>query len=105
MLPAFVHRVVPIDVFSNGLMLEFLKIFGIKDYWPTMKPRVLIGHGYRWMERPQKHHYPAQKKGANPTDRGKQGVKRSILTEGAGIPIAVVIDGANRHDIKLFQET
>jgi putative transposase len=44
-------------------------------------------------------------KGANPTDRGKQGVKRSLLTEGAGIPIAITIDGANRHDVKLFHGT
>src|SRR5215831_18284978 len=34
--------------------------------------------------------------GANPTDRGKSGVKRSLLTDGAGIPLAIVIDGANR---------
>jgi putative transposase len=44
-------------------------------------------------------------KGPNPTDRAKQGVKRSLLTEGSGIPIALVIDGANRHDVKLFQAT
>src|SRR5579863_1597015 len=29
--------------------------------------------------------------GRNPTDRGKQGVKRSLLTDGAGIPLALVI--------------
>jgi putative transposase len=43
--------------------------------------------------------------GANPTDRGKKGVKRSILTDGAGIPLAIVIDGANRHDMKLLCAT
>ena len=43
--------------------------------------------------------------GRNPTDRGKQGVKRSLLSEGAGIPVSVVIDGANRHDMKLVQRT
>jgi putative transposase len=26
--------------------------------------------------------------GANPTDRGKRGTKRSLLTDGAGIPLA-----------------
>jgi len=46
-----------------------------------------------------------KKTGANPTDRGKQGVKRSLLTEAAGIPIAVAIDGANRHDMKLVRST
>lgn len=46
-----------------------------------------------------------KKTGANPTDRGKQGVKRSLLTEAAGIPIALAIDGANRHDMKLVRST
>jgi putative transposase len=43
--------------------------------------------------------------GPNPTDRGKAGVKRSLLTDGAGIPLAVVIDGANRNDMKLIAAT
>jgi putative transposase len=40
--------------------------------------------------------------GANPTDRGKQGTKRSILTDAAGIPLALVVDGSNRHDVRLL---
>ena len=43
--------------------------------------------------------------GANPTDRGKRGVKRSMLTDGAGMPLAVVIAGANRNDCVLLPET
>ena len=43
--------------------------------------------------------------GANPTDRGKQGTKRSLLTDGKGIPLALVVDGANRHDVKLLCAT
>lgn len=46
-----------------------------------------------------------KKTGANPTDRGKQGPKRSLLTEAAGIPLALSIDGANRHDMKLVRTT
>lgn len=46
-----------------------------------------------------------KKTGPNPTDRGKGGVKRSLLTEGQGIPIGWVIDGANRHDMKLVRAT
>lgn len=46
-----------------------------------------------------------EKTGPNPTDRGKSGVKRSVLTEGHGIPIAVEIEGANRHDMKLTRST
>jgi len=43
--------------------------------------------------------------GPNPTDRGKKGVKRSILVEADGGPLSVVIDGANRHDTKLLAAT
>jgi putative transposase len=46
-----------------------------------------------------------EKTGPNPTDRGKSGVKRSVLTEGQGVPIGRVIEGANRHDMKLVRPT
>jgi len=46
-----------------------------------------------------------EKTGPNPTDRGKQGVKRSLLTEGHGIPVGLVVDGANRNDMKLVRAT
>ena len=45
------------------------------------------------------------KTGANPTDRGKRGVKRSLLTEASGIPVGLTVDGANRHDMKLVRAT
>src|SRR5215469_9177922 len=31
--------------------------------------------------------------------------KRSLLTDGAGIPLALVVAGANRHDVKLLSAT
>ncbi len=43
--------------------------------------------------------------GRNPTDRGKRGTKRSLLVDGNGIPLAVAVDGANRHDSKLLAAT
>ena len=43
--------------------------------------------------------------GANPTDRGKKGTKRSVLTDSNCIPLSVVVDGANRHDKKLVKRT
>ena len=46
-----------------------------------------------------------KKTGANPTDRGQRGVKRSLLTEAQGVPVGVAVDGANRHDMKLVRPT
>lgn len=36
--------------------------------------------------------------GRSPVDRGEQGMKRSSLVEGHGIPLGRVLAGANRHD-------
>ncbi|CCC97364.1 transposase (fragment), partial [Azospirillum baldaniorum] len=41
--------------------------------------------------------------GPNPTDRGKPGSKRHILVDANGIPLALKISPANRHDSKLLE--
>ena len=46
-----------------------------------------------------------KKTGRNPTDRGKQGVKRSLMTDANGLPLSLVVAGANTHDIKLVEDT
>ena len=46
-----------------------------------------------------------KKTGKNPTDRGKLGTKRSVLTDARGVPLGVEVSGANTHDIKLIEET
>ena len=38
--------------------------------------------------------------GANPTDRGKKGVKRHLLTDANGLPIGLSVTAANVHDVK-----
>jgi len=43
--------------------------------------------------------------GPNPTDRAKNGSKKSILTERNGGPLAMVVAGANVHDAKLLDQT
>ena len=43
--------------------------------------------------------------GRSPVDRGKQGMKRSSMTDGYGIPLDRVLAGANRHDSRLLAPT
>jgi putative transposase len=43
--------------------------------------------------------------GHTSTDRGKHGTKRSTLSDGHGLPLAVVVAGANVHDMKLAAPT
>jgi len=52
-----------------------------------------------------KRRWAGKKTGANPTDRAKGGVKRSLVTEARGIPVGLVPDGANRHDLKRTEST
>ena len=46
-----------------------------------------------------------KKTGPNPTDRAKKGTKRSVLTDAAGVPLGLAVDGANRNDFKMARET
>jgi transposase len=57
------------------------------------------------MARWRRPRWAGKKTGKNPTDRGKLGVKRSVLTDATGLPLGVAIAGANVHDQKLVVET
>jgi hypothetical protein len=43
--------------------------------------------------------------GTSPVDRGKRGIKRSVVVDGQGIPLGAVAAPANRHDSPLLGET
>ena len=45
-----------------------------------------------------------QKVGPNPTDCGKSGSKRNMLTDAFGLPRTVVLTAANVHDSKVFEQ-
>jgi transposase len=42
--------------------------------------------------------------GPNPTDRGRAGSKRHVLTDANGVPLALRITAANVHDSRVFEE-
>jgi transposase len=46
-----------------------------------------------------------QKAGRNPVDRGKQGLKRSVVVDANGIPIGAIAAPANRPDSPLLEST
>jgi putative transposase len=63
---------------------------------------------WRWQAadgRLGKARFGGKKVGKNPTDRGKNGTKQSLLVEGGGGPLGAVIAGANVPDMKLLEET
>ena len=71
----------------------------------TMSSSESTGSGCRWTARCRRHRWAGEKIGPNPTDRAKGGTKRSLLTEAQGIPVGLVVAGANINDFKLARET
>jgi transposase len=45
-----------------------------------------------------------QKTGKNPTDKGKAGSKRHIVSDRNGVPLSVMLTAANVHDSTVFEE-
>ena len=43
--------------------------------------------------------------GPNPTDRGKPGSKRHLITDVRGTPLGLTLSGANRHDSRMLAPT
>ncbi len=67
-----------------------------------------IGVGWKWQScdgSMVKAPLALEAVGPNPTDRGKQGTKRSVLTDGYGIPLVIVIAGANINDHLMLKYT
>jgi putative transposase len=68
----------------------------------------LVGINWNWLSMDgamSKAPLGGKKSGPNPTDRAKSGTKRSVITESAGIPLGLAVDGANVVDFKLARDT
>ena len=61
-------------------------------------PRAWSGPGSPPTPPCTKRRWAGKKTGPNPTDRAKSGTKRHVLTDGGGVPIALVITAANTPD-------
>lgn len=79
-------------LWKNGL-LNYDELKGIEWEWLSMDGAM------------SKAPLGGDQTGPNPTDRAKDGSKRSLLTEGTGVPVGLAIAGANRNDFKMARET
>src|SRR2546421_8935168 len=57
----------------------------------------LVQGGDRRLTRASPQRRP--KTGPSPVDRAKTGSKHHVITDGAGIPLAILLTGGNRHDV------
>ena len=65
---------------------------------PSRRDR-LVGCRHRQLLNPRA--FWGVKTGPNPTDRGKNGTKRHLITDGYGTPLAIEHTGANVHDSQM----
>ena len=89
---------------------EWLEAGVFHEFWRLglLAYDTLVGLDFKWMSLDgamTKAPLGGEKTGPNPTDRAKKGTKRSLLTEGQGVPLAVVVAGANVNDHKLIEQT
>ncbi len=99
---SFQHGVRPLSLVGKQGFFQRLWQAGLQEY------DELAGIGWDWQSldgSTVKAPFAQAAVGPAPTDRGKQGTKRSILCDRRGIPLALVIEGANRHDMKLVSAT
>ncbi len=94
-----------IAISKSGLAWVFGNGFGNGRWGSTIRSAASLGAGSRWTARQLSRRWEGKKTGKNPTDRGKLGVKRSVLTDARGVPLGVAIDGANAHDQRLLRDT
>ena len=95
-----IHRTfqhwVDIDLFPRlwALLVEECDEFGLVD-WEWQAADGMMG----------KARLGGDEVGPNPTDRAKNGSKKSILTDRHGGPLSIVVAGANVVDAKLLDRT
>jgi len=91
--------------FNNGGRRASFCGCGAQDWRNTTIWRGLPGSGKAWTGRKAKR--PWRKRPWETTRRigEKKGTKRSLLVDGRGAPLSLIVAGANRHDVKLLAQT
>ena len=70
-----------------------------------MKWKELLGSGKALTGRKAKRRWPKKRSATTPRIGEKKGSKRSLLVDGAGVPLSLIVSGANRHYVKLLAST
>ncbi|UKI31437.1 MAG: IS5 family transposase [Lentisphaeria bacterium] len=88
----------------NGHELDFFKSFGTLVLWSMTRWKGLHGNGSRRMVLMEKRHWrknlPEQ---IQQTGVSKE-AKKNLLVDAVGIPLSIVVTGANRHDAAVLDE-
>lgn len=94
-----------ISTFLSGNARGFLFAYGNRDWRNMMRWKVSLGHGKVWMEQWLKRLWRWKLSERIQQIGEKNGTKRSLLVDERGIPLSIVVSGANVHDVKLLGDT
>ena len=93
------------SIFNAGAGRDFSWRCG-RLVWPSMtRWKGLLGNGKALTGHKAKRHWHRKRWATTPPIGGKKGSKRSLLVDGAGVPLSLIVSGANRHDVKLLAIT
>jgi putative transposase len=67
-----------------------------------MRWKELLGNGKAWTGRKAKRRWLRRRWETTRPIGEKKGTKRSLLVDGRGAPLSLIVAGANRHDVKLL---
>ena len=89
----------------SGSAPECLFAFGGRGLPNTTTWKGLNGSGKASMEPWSRLHWPRRPSEETQQIGEKKGTKRSLLVDANGIPLSIVVSGANTHDVKLLEPT
>lgn len=94
----------------HGIYRKWVKAGVFEKAWKTLLQYYdsEIGIDWKWQSLDgaiTKAPLGGEETGPSPVDRAKKGTKRSVLTDGRGAPISIVVTAANTHDKKVAIET
>jgi len=91
--------------FSGGGSKDSLCVCGVPVWRSTTRWRGLLGSGKAWTAPKAKLLWRKRQWEITQQTGGKKGTKRSLLVDGRGAPLSLIVAGANRHDVKLLAQT
>jgi putative transposase len=94
-----------ISISSNGNERTFLYGCGAPVWLSMMSWLGSPGNGRHWTEPRAKPRWRKRQWVTTRPIGGKKGTKRSLLVDGRGAPLSLIVAGANRHDVKLLAQT
>lgn len=94
----------------HGIYRKWVKAGVFRKAWKTMLEYYDCESGIDWRWQAldgaiTKAPLGGEHSGPSPVDRAKKGTKRSVLTDGRGAPLSIVVTAANTHDKKVALET